>query len=72
MQRMSIAAAALAVSALPLGAGAQGVQAGGWEARLDFEADIDDVLSLLVEWTANDAINDLNERGSSTNLDLGN
>ena len=154
MRKMLIATAAFAVIAVPLVAGAQGVQAEGWEARLDFEADIDSVLGfmnmgsgvhvtttgvgfaifwqpestaegnfsisatftqmersghanayglfwggsdlqgpnqqysyfmlrqggeflirkrmgedlpILVEWTANDAINDLNDRGSSTN-----
>ena len=46
MRKMLIAAA-LAVLAFPLVAGAQGVQADGWEARLDFEADIDSVLGFM-------------------------
>ena len=46
MRKMSIAAA-VAVLAFPLVAGAQGVQADGWEARLDFEADINDVLGFM-------------------------
>ncbi len=46
MRKMLIAAA-VAVLAFPLVAGAQGVQADGWEARLDFEADIDSVLGFM-------------------------
>lgn len=46
MRKMLIVAA-LAVLAFPLVAGAQGVQADGWEARLDFEADIDSVLGFM-------------------------
>ena len=46
MRKMLIAAA-LAVLAFPLVAGAQGVQADGWEARLDFEADIESVLGFM-------------------------
>ncbi len=46
MRKMLIAAA-VAVLAFPLVAGAQGVQADGWEARLDFEADINDVLGFM-------------------------
>ena len=46
MRKMLIAAA-VAVLAFPLVAGAQGVQAEGWEARLDFEADIDSVLGFM-------------------------
>jgi hypothetical protein len=44
---MLIATAAVAVLVLPFVAGAQGVQAAGWEARLDFEADIDSVLGFM-------------------------
>jgi hypothetical protein len=44
---MLIATAAVAVLVLPFVAGAQGVQAEGWEARLDFEADIDSVLGFM-------------------------
>ena len=47
MRKTLIATAALAALAVPLAAGAQGVQADGWEARLDFEADIDSVLSFM-------------------------
>ena len=46
MRKMLIAAA-VAVLAFPFVAGAQGVQADGWEARLDFEADINDVLGFM-------------------------
>lgn len=46
MRKMLIAAA-VAVLAFPLVAGAQGVQADGWEARLDFEADIESVLGFM-------------------------
>lgn len=47
MRKMLIAAA-VAVLFFPLVAGAQGgVQADGWEARLDFEADIDSVLGFM-------------------------
>jgi hypothetical protein len=44
---MLIATVLAAVLAVPFVAGAQGVQADGWEARLDFEADIDSVLSFM-------------------------
>ena len=47
MRKVLIAAAAFAFLSVPLVAGAQGVQADGWEARLDFEADIDSVLSFM-------------------------
>ena len=47
MRKMLIATAAVAVLVLPFVAGAQGVQAAGWEARLDFEADIDSVLGFM-------------------------
>ena len=47
MRKMLIATAAVAVLVLPFVAGAQGVQAEGWEARLDFEADIDSVLGFM-------------------------
>lgn len=47
MRKMLIAAAAVAVLVLPLVADAQGVQAEGWEARLDREADIDSVLGFM-------------------------
>jgi hypothetical protein len=44
---MLIATVLAAVLAVPFVAGAQGVQADGWEARLDFEADIDSVLGFM-------------------------
>ena len=47
MRKVLIATAAVAVLVLPFVAGAQGVQAEGWEARLDFEADIDSVLGFM-------------------------
>ena len=47
MGKMLIATVLAAVLAVPFVAGAQGVQADGWEARLDFEADIDSVLSFM-------------------------
>ena len=47
MRKMLIATVLAAVLAVPFVAGAQGVQAEGWEARLDFEADIDSVLSFM-------------------------
>ena len=47
MRKMLIATTAVAVLVLPFVAGAQGVQAAGWEARLDFEADIDSVLGFM-------------------------
>ena len=47
MRKMLIATAVVAVLVLPFVAGAQGVQAEGWEARLDFEADIDSVLGFM-------------------------
>ncbi len=43
--KMMVALAAAALLAAPAVAGAQGVQADGWEHRLDFGGDVNDVLS---------------------------
>ena len=47
MRKMLIATAAAAMLAVPFVAGAQGVQAEGWEARLDFDGDLDSVLGFV-------------------------